>query len=170
MVLIFVVGTLSSAHSEAAPEVIAITPVDACALLTKADVEEVYGTAVGEPQGKELGSGRFWVSMCNYDNAETDAPMLSVGILVKAHGVAEGPVQAYDAHVAELRQELGEAAIPVSVEVIGARAGWTADVGQLMVFEGPYQIILTANGRFAGDRLAFAKQLAGRMLPRLPKP
>ncbi len=168
LVLILLVVGLMLGRSEAAPEVTTLTPLDACALLTNADVELVYGTNVGNAQGEQLGSGQFWVSMCNYDNAGFDAPMLSVGLLVKAHGVSEGPTQAYEAHVAELRQQLGEAAVPVPVAGTGARAGWNADVGQLTVFAGPYQLILTTNGRFEGDRLALAKQLAGRALPRLP--
>ena len=167
LVLILLVIGLMHGRSEAAPEVTTLTPLDACALLTNADVELVFGTKVGNAQEKQFGSGQFWVSMCNYDNAEFDAPMLSVGLLVKAHGVSEGPTQAYEAHVSELRHQLGEAAVPVPVAGTGARAGWSADVGQLTVFEGPYQLILTTNGRFAGDRLALAKQLAGRALPRL---
>lgn len=159
-------GGLDDARSEAA----AIGPVDACALLTRADVESVYGLSVGEAKSKEIGSGAFWVSMCNYDNAETDAPMLSVGILIKAHGAAEGPAQAYDDTVAEMRETLGEAAVPALVEGIGERAGWSADISQLMVFEGPYSIILTASGRFEGDRLAAARQLADRVLSRLRVP
>ena len=144
-------------------------PVDACALLTKADVDAVYGSVVGEPSVKELGSGPFWVSMCNYDNAHTDAPMLSIGLSVKAHGAAD-PAQAYADYVDELRRELGEVAVPLPVEGLAGPAGWDADTGQLTVFVGPYQIILTANGRFAGDRLSFARQIAERVSGRLPKP
>ncbi|HSO82850.1 hypothetical protein [Thiocapsa sp.] len=144
-------------------------PVDACALLTKADVDAVYGSVVGEPNGKELGSGPFWVSMCNYDNAHTDAPMLSVGLLVKPHGAAD-PAQAYADYVDELRRELGEAAVPLPVEGLAGPAGWDADTGQLAVFVGPYQVILTSLGRFAGDRLSLAKPLAERVVGRLPKP
>jgi hypothetical protein len=107
--------------------------------------------------------------MCNYDNAHTDAPMLSVGLLVKAHGAAD-PAQAYADYVDELRRELGDVAPPVPVEGLAGPAGWDADTGQLTVFEGPYQIILTASGRFAGDRLSFGEQIADRVSGRLPKP
>jgi hypothetical protein len=144
-------------------------PVDACALLTKADVEAVYGSVVGEPNGKELGSGPFWVSLCNYDNAHTDAPMLSVGLLVKGHGAAD-PAQAYADFVDEMRRELGDVAVPVPVEGLAGPAGWDADTGQLTVFVGPYQVILTSLGRFAGDRLSFGKRIADRVSGRLPKP
>jgi hypothetical protein len=144
-------------------------PVDACALLTQADVETVYGTAVGLPNPKSTVRASFWVSMCNYDNAHTDAPMLSVGLLVKAHGAAD-PAQAYADYVDELRRELGDMAVPVSVGGLAGPAGWDADTDQLTVFVGPYQIILTAAGRFAGDRLSFGKQIAERVSGRLPKP
>jgi hypothetical protein len=168
--LLLLAGMLIGPCAAAREEGIAPPPVDACVLLTKADVEAVYGSAVGEPDGKALGSGPFWVSMCNYDNAHTDAPMLSVGLLVKAHGASAGPAQAYDGYVAELRRELGDAAVPVPVEGLAGPAGWDGDTGQLTVFEGPYQIILTATGRFAGDRLSFGKQIADRVSARLPKP
>ena len=170
VILLLLAGALWGSCGAAQSEGAAIAPLDACELLTKADVEAVYGSVVGEPNRKALGSGPFWVSMCNYDNAHTDAPMLSVGLLVKAHGDAAGPETAYDAHLAELRGQLGDAVDMTPVAGVGARAGWSASTSQLTVFEGPYQLILTANGRFAGDRLAFAKQLADRVLPRLPKP
>jgi hypothetical protein len=159
-------GSGGSAQADAA----AITPLDACEFLTKADVESVYGSVVGEPNPKALGSGPFWVSMCNYDNAHTDAPMLSVGLLVKAHGDAAGPETAYDRHLTELREQLGDALDITPVTGVGARAGWSPSTSQLTVFEGPYQLILTASDRFAGDRLALAKQSANRVLARLPNP
>ncbi len=170
LVILLLAGALWGSCGAAQSEDIAITPLDACELLTEADVEAVYASVVGEPNRKALGSGPFWVSMCNYDNSDTDAPMLSVGLLVKAHGDAAGPEAAYDAHLAELRDQLGDAADLTPVEGIGARAGWSASTSQLTVFEGPYQLILSAAGRFVGDRLAFAKQSADHVLTRLPKP
>ena len=158
-------GPRGTVHAEGSTP----SPVDACALLTQADVETVYGSVVGEPNGKELGSDPFWVSMCNYDNAQTDAPMLSVGLLIKAHGAADPP-QAYAGYVDELRRELGDVAVPVPVEGLAGPAGWDGETGQLTLFVGPYQIILTASGRFAGDRLSFGKQIAERVSARLPKP
>ncbi|WP_296805850.1 hypothetical protein [Thiocapsa sp.] len=162
-------GILCGPRAAVGAEAAGPPPVDACALLTKADVEAVYGSIVGEPNGKELGSGPFWVSMCNYDNAHTDAPMLSVGLLVKAHGAAD-PTQAYADYADALRRELGDVAVSVPVEGLAGPAGWDAETGQLTVFEGPYQIILTAAGRFSGDRRSFGKQIAERVSGRLPKP
>lgn len=162
-------GILCAPWAAVRAEAVAPPPVDACALLTKADVEAVYGSVVGVPNGKALGSGPYWAAMCNYDNAHTDAPMLSVGLLIKAHRAAD-TAQAYAEYVDELRRELGDVAVPVPVEGLAGPAGWDADTGQLTVFEGPYQIILSASGRFAGDRLSFGKQIAERVSGRLPKP
>jgi hypothetical protein len=162
-------GMLCGSGAAVEAEDAAPPSVDACALLTKADIEAVYGSVVGEPNGKALGSGAFWASMCNYDNAHTDAPMLSVGLLVKGHGAAD-PAQAYADFVDEMRRELGDVAVPVPVEGLAGPAGWDADTGQLTVFVGPYEIILTSLGRFAGDRLSFGKQIADRVSGRLPKP
>ena len=154
-----------SLHAEGA----APPPVDACALLTQADVETVYGTAVGPPNPTSTGRAPVWVSMCNFDNAHTDAPMLSVGLLVKPHGAAD-PAHAYDGYVDELRRVLGEVAVPESVEGLAGPAGWDADTGQLTLFVGPYQVILSSLGRFAGDRLSLAKQLAALVVGRLSLP
>lgn len=154
-----------SLHAEGA----APPPVDACALLTQADVEAVDGTAVGAPNPTSTGRAPVWVSMCHFDNAHTDAPMLSVGLLVKPHGAAD-PAHAYDDDVDELRRVLGEVAVPVSVEGLAGPAGWAAETGQLTLFVGPYQIILSSLGRFAGDRLSLAQQLAEHVSGRLPKP
>ena len=162
-------GMLCGPWAAIRAEVAALPPVDACALLTKSDVDAVYGSVVGDPNGKALGRGPYWAAMCNYDNAHTDAPMLSVGLLIKAHGAADPP-QAYAEYVDELRREFGEVAVPVPVEGLAGPAGWDADTGQLTVFAGPYQIILTAAGRFSGDRLSFGKQIAERVSGRLPKP
>lgn len=162
-------GMLYGSNDAAHAQVTATPHVDACALLTKADVEAVYGSVVGVPNGKALGSGPLWVSMCNYDNAHTDGPMLSVGLLLKPHGATD-PARAYDDYVDELRRKLGEVAVPVQVEGFAGPAGWDADTGQLTVFDGPYQIILTGAGRFAGDRLSFATQMAERISARLPGP
>ncbi|NCA72465.1 MAG: hypothetical protein EOM91_20850 [Sphingobacteriia bacterium] len=78
--------------------------------------------------------------------------------------------EAYADFVDELRRELGDVAVLVPVEGLAGPAGWDGDTGQLTVFEGPYQIILTAAGRFAGERLSFGKQIAKRVSGRLPKP
>lgn len=168
-ILLLLAGILFGPCAAARAEGAGPAPVDACALLTKTDVEAVYGSVVGEPNPKSAGRGSYWVSMCNYDNAHTDAPMLSVGLLVKRHGAAD-PAQAYADYVDELRREFGDVAVPVSVEGLGGPAGWDVDTGQLTVFVGPYQIILTASGRFSADRLSLATQIADRVSARLPKP
>ena len=168
-ILLLLAGMLCAPPGSAHAEGAAPPPVDACALLTQADVEAVYGTAVGAPNPKSPSRAPVWVSMCNFDNAHTDAPMLSVGLLVKPHGAAD-PAHAYDGYVDELRRVLGEVAVPVSVEGLAGPAGWAAETGQLTLFVGPYQIILSSLGRFAGDRLSLAQQLAEHVSGRLPKP
>ncbi|WP_296697536.1 hypothetical protein [Thiocapsa sp. UBA6158] len=163
------VAMLCGPHGTVHAEVSTPPPVDACALLTQADVEAVYGSVVGAPNPKSTGRAPVWVSMCNFDNAHTDAPMLSVGLLVKPHGAAD-PAHAYAGYVDELRRALGEVAVPVSVEGLPGPAGWDGDTGQLTLFVGPYQVILTSLGRFAGDRLSLATQLAELVVGRLSLP
>jgi hypothetical protein len=166
-ILSLLAGMLCASCGQA--EETAIAPLDACALLTQADVEAAFGTTVGEPTRRSSSNELGWASMCNYDNTQTDAPVLSVGLLIRVHG-AEDPAQGYSGYVQELRKALGEAAVPVPVEGLAGPAGWDGETNQLTVFVGPYQMILTTGGRFGGDRLSAAQQLAERVSGRLPPP
>jgi hypothetical protein len=55
-ILLLLAGALWSSCGAVQAEGAAITPLDACELLTKADVEAVYGSVVGEPKSKTLAS------------------------------------------------------------------------------------------------------------------
>jgi hypothetical protein len=167
VVLPLLAGMLSTSCGQA--EDTASAPLDACALLTQTDVEAAFDTAVGEPTRMASGSGLRWASMCNYDNTQTDAPLLSVGLLIRVHG-ADDPAQGYADYLDALRGTLGEASLPVAIEGLAGPAGWDAETDQLTVFVGPYQMILTTSGRFGGDRLDAAKQLAERVSGRLSPP
>ncbi|NCA71440.1 MAG: hypothetical protein EOM91_15370 [Sphingobacteriia bacterium] len=109
--------------------------------------------------------------MCNYDG-ETEAGMVTAGLLIRPHDVAAGPVAAYDRHQQELIDEIGPAAGMTAVEGLGQAAGWDMPnriIGQLTVFEGPYLMILSLGLPPGADHLAKAKELAEKVLARLPK-
>ncbi len=146
-------------------------PIAACGLLTSADVVEVIGGPLAEPQGSTRGRPPRWMSMCNYDG-ETESGMVTAGLLIRPHDVEAGPVAAFEKHQQELIDQLGAAAELTAVEGLGQAAGWDMPnriIGQLTVFEGPYLMILSVGLPAGGDHLAAAKDLARKVLARLPR-
>jgi hypothetical protein len=143
--------------------------LDACALLKNTDVDAVLGTAMGDPQARQHGNGEFWLSTCNYD-VDTADGILGASLLLRPHHVVDGPVKAYADYETGLMAELGTGAALMPVDDIGDRAGWQdfgTSVGQLAVFDGPYQLILTASATANSDQLTNARQLAERVLQHL---
>jgi len=162
-------GLIVSGCGEKAPASDAADAIDACTVLTGADVDAVLGSAVGDPLARRHGDETFWLSTCHYQ-AETGNGILSAGLTLKPHGVADGPLKAYADYETALIAELGDGAALTPVTGIGERAGWQyfgTPVGQLTVFQGPYQLILTASATAGADQLANAKALAERVLQRL---
>jgi hypothetical protein len=158
-----------SGCGDKAPASAAADDIDACTLLTGADVDAVLGSAVGHPLARRHGDETFWLSTCHYQ-ADTGNGILSAGLTLKPHHVADGPLKAYTDYETALIAELGDGAALTPVAGIGERAGWQdfgTSVGQLTVFQGPYQLILSASATAGADQLANAKALAGRVLQRL---
>ncbi len=154
---------------EKAPPAATADAIDACTLLTRADVDAVLGITVGDPQARQNGTGEFWLSTCNY-SAETTHGILAASLLLKPHHVADGPMKAYSDYESGLIAELGKDVALTPVDGIGERAGWQdfgTPIGQLAVFRGPYQLILTASATAGADQLTNAKTLAGTVLQRL---
>ncbi len=143
--------------------------LDACALLTGGDVAAVFATDPPTPRAVERGEGASWLSTCTY---ETDTPdgLRAASLLVRPHQGTGGPAKAYADYDAALAVELGADASLTPVDGLGDSAGWQdfgTSIGQLAVFKGPYQLILTASGTETANQLANAQQLAERVLKRL---
>ncbi len=172
LLAILVAGCLVGSGSgcgEKAPASAAADDIDACTVLTGSDVGAVLGTTVGEPLAQRHGDGAFWLSTCQYQ-ADTGDGILSAGLTLKPHHVPEGPLKAYADYEQALIAELGDTASMTPVPGIGERAGWQdfgTSVGQLAVFQGPYQLILTASATAGQDQLANARSLAERVLQHL---
>jgi hypothetical protein len=146
------------------------TSIDACTLLTGGDVEAVIEAPMAEPEATTRGRPPMWMSMCNYAG-ETAAGMVTAGLLIRPHDVEAGPVAAFEKHQQQLIDGIGPEAGMTAVEDLGQAAGWDMPnriIGQLTVFEGPYLMILSVGLPPGGDHLAKAKDLAGKVLARLP--
>lgn len=142
---------------------------DACALLTGADVALVYGKESQRQLPTQRGEGDFWMSTCVYET-ERAGQVRTASLLVQPHHGAEGAGEAYADFVAALTAELGAGARPAPVEGLGEAAGWQdygTSLGQLTVFDGPYQLILTASEAGETSQLVNTRRLAEQVLKRL---
>jgi hypothetical protein len=167
--LLVTAGLAVGGCGEKTPTTASEGPIDACTLLTVADVEKVLEVKVGDPQRRNQGEGNFWMSMCNYQG-EAGNETRSASILLKPHQDTQGAEKAYAAYEAELVAELGKGVALAPIEGIGQRAGWQdfgTSIGQLAVFQGPYQLIITASATPKADQLTNAKALARKALENL---
>lgn len=143
--------------------------LDACELLTRADVVAVLGAEPSEPQARDTGDGELWATTCTYQ-VDTPDGLRMASLLLRPHHVAAGPGAAYQEYEAGLIAAFGEDARLKPAEALGERAGWQdfgTSIGQLAVFDGPYQFIFTASATATADQLANARHLAGLVLPRM---
>jgi hypothetical protein len=147
----------------------ALKPLQACELLTKAEVEAIFRTTVEEPRRtfKENKRQQFWVSTCDY---YSPASSQRAGILIKNSQNAD-PAKAFEAHTASLKKALGDKYGIQAIDGIGARAAWDGSVKQLTVFEGRRMFIVTVGGPGEDERttLETAKMIAAKVLSRLPR-
>ena len=146
-----------------------LMPLQACELLTKAEVEAIIGGTVEEPRQtfKENPKQRFWMSTCDY---YSPAKSQRAGILVK-NSQNPDPAKAFEAHTASLKKALGDKHTMQAIDGIGARAAWDGSVKQLTVFEGPRMFIVTTGrpGEDEGTALKTAKMIAAKVLSKLPR-
>jgi len=147
----------------------AFMPLQACGLLTKAEVEGILGGTVDEPRQtfKENQKQRFWMSTCDY---YSPAKAQRVGILIKNSQNAD-PAKAFEAHTASLKKTLGSDYDMQTIDGIGAAAAWDESAKQLTVFEGPRMFIVTTGRPAKGERTALetAKMIATKVLSKLPR-
>lgn len=91
--------------------------------------------------------------------------------MIRPHHNEYGAEQAYAEYDNALASQLGEAVRLSPVEGLGQKAGWQdfgTSIGQLTVFQGPYQLIITAPETAAHGQLHNCRALAERALARLP--
>ena len=146
-------------------------PVQACELLTTAEVEAIIGGSIDEPRQtfQEQEEFNHWMSMCNYYSEEKN---FSLGISIMPHGRNVTGAEAFAQYEAELKEELGDDYNLEVVTGIGDYAGWAKDPPQqLTIFQGPLMIIvgIINPGIEEAAALEFNKQFAEKALARLPQ-
>lgn len=143
-------------------------PVKACGLLTPAEAGSLIGGPVGEPAEKfrEFKSQKSWMSTCAW-NCESRGVSVAVTITpIRSDLSCE---KAYGQYVAGMEKSLGVKYALTPVAGVGEKAGWDADMKQLIVFKKPVQMVLTVSGSGAGKEasLDLCKRFAVRMLGNL---
>lgn len=140
-------------------------PLDACELLTAGEVAEVVGAAVAEPtRTHEVDEQNgHWISMCNWFAAAAD---VSAGVMIRPLTPGQESSQAaLEAYREEIKEQLPDYQME-ALEGVGEAAAWNSQMGQLVIFDGPYSYIVNVISRDADNqrRLELAKQLATAVL------
>jgi len=129
--------------------------IDACSLLTKAEVEAAIGTSVTGPEPEQSAN----LVACNFNDPNTPIfHLVSVSVLI-----GENANDASDVY--ELAKS--NAADAQTVGGIGNDAFWDSVLNGLEVLKGKYDIRIDVSPD-GGDQLAIAKDLAAKVVARLP--
>lgn len=142
--------------------------LQACDLLTKADVEAALGGPVDEPRqtSRDDEDRQFWMTQCDYYSPQQER---GAGLMIQSSANAD-PVKALEAHVASLKESLGDAYQVQPIAGVGEAAVWDASTKQLTIFDGAHMLILTVTGGGQEESVALetAKALAEKALAQLP--
>lgn len=135
------------------------TRVDACALLSKEEAEQVLGESIGPPTNQvvsEGGSDRAAISQCRYQGASS--PGKTLAVFVRRSPVADNSPES-------VRDTLTQSGLtPEDLSGIGDQALWAAD--QLHVFaKDNLYLIVSVNG--LTDARQQATSIAQRVLKRV---
>lgn len=167
LIFLLVVGCGRTGSSDAAsPVTDRQTPnariharLDACALLSKEEAEQVLGESIGPPTNQvvsEGGSDRAAISQCRYQGASS--PGKTLAVFVRRSPVADNSPES-------VRDTLTQSGLtPEDLSGIGDQALWAAD--QLHVFaKDNLYLIVSVNG--LTDARQQATSIAQRVLKRV---
>jgi hypothetical protein len=158
----------AAAQKPAAAAAAAVPPVDACTLLSKADVESVAGKAVLAGRKEEANP----LVMCSFDDPTAPqvggrgiSQVLTLAVMTGQDGAyVKGPsAQAKDS----LEIARKNSAADESVTGLGDVAYWDKILRNLNVASGRYYVTVGVESR--DDSLAVAKAAATKALAKLPK-
>jgi len=129
--------------------------IDACSLLTKAEVETAIGASVTEPEAEEAAN----LVTCSYNDPETPIfSLVSVSVLIGEDG---GDAR----QIYEMTKD--NAADVETVAGVGDEAFWDSVLNGLEVLEGKYDVRIDVSPD-GWDARAVAEELAAKALSRLP--
>ena len=141
-------------------------PVDACSLLTKAEIEALTRKPVAEPHKEELAN----LVTCSYGDPKS--PLVAGRPLSKVVTLAvfTGEEGAYYAGAVAQARDIYEmarknAGSAESVSGLGESAYWNKLFHDLSVYKGKYQVTVTVEG---ANQVELAKNLMSKALGRLP--
>lgn len=130
--------------------------IDACSLVTKAEVEAAAGVTVSDPKAETVAN----LSTCSFDDpAPPNFSVVDVSVLA---GILDGDAQ----EVFDTAKKNGND--PQTVAGLGDDAFWDDVLGTLNVVKDNYLVGVDVASLDDGDRLTVAKTVAGNALGRLP--
>jgi hypothetical protein len=142
--------------------------VQACDLLTSAEVEAIIGAPVNTSRKthNEQEGSKPWMSMCNY---YSETKQISMGVTIMPHGRKVTGQEAFALYEADLKRGLGDGYQLEIVNGVGDYAGWDKSTKQLTVFKGIFMVIVgiispKVQGAAALD---LNRQLAEKVLEKL---
>ena len=143
-------STAATGANSSATRPPAVTP-DPCSLLTKAEVEAALGAPISEPTQSGIGTPNV---ICDFrGQAQT-----GVLLLVNNGSTSAGAKRIFDASRRDTYPE---------VAGLGESAYWQENSGGIHVLKGSFVVNLDVRPPAGKDRLAFARELATKVLVRL---
>jgi hypothetical protein len=142
---------------------------DACTLLTDDQVATALGLSSVETQADQRGEDLFWMSRCRYEADAADG-LVTASLMIRPHQGQASAEQAYTEFDSELVSQFGETSRLEPVAGVGESAGWQdfgTAIGQLILFDGPYQLIIAAPATAGHSQLENSRTLAELALQQL---
>ncbi len=143
--------TAASQPTTAAPS----STVDACTLVTKAQIESAVGATVLDPKAEQLAN----LSSCSFNDPAS--PIFTVVSVSVFSGASTSDAK----EIFDLGKR--NANDPQPVTGVGEDAYWDDTLSDLNTVQGKYEITVDVPGDSA-DPLAVAKEIAGKVLAKLP--
>ncbi|MBI5284530.1 MAG: DUF3558 family protein [Chloroflexi bacterium] len=129
--------------------------LDACTLVTKAQIESAVGATVLDPKPEQVAN----LSSCSFD--DPTSPIFSVVTVSVLTGARDGDAR----EIFDLAKKNGND--PQAVAGLGEDAFWDDVLSDLNIVQGKYEITIDVPGDSA-DPLSVAKEIAGKVLAKLP--
>ena len=129
--------------------------LDACMLVTKAEIEVAVGTTVLDPKPEQLAN----LSTCSFNDPAT--PIFTIASVSVLTGARDGDAR----EIFDMAKKNGNDPQPVAG--VGEDAFWDDTLSDLNVVQGKYEITVDVPGDSA-DPLSVAKEIAGKVLAKLP--